>query len=101
MYNPHFRRFIKQLPSFIPVGKVRLVQTSSVQDEAPLAVSLLIVHPLLGEKVRYTASRPVPDVRGVGQPTCLFCRVLGVKDFSAFLQVKGPFWDLGHIVKIS
>lgn len=99
--QPTFQRVysaVLQLLAAVPVCEVRLVQTPSVQDKAPLAGSLLIVRLLLDGKVWYAASWAVPGVRGVGRQTRLLDQILDVKDFSALLQVKGLLQDLQHNV---
>lgn len=59
-------------PDPVPVGQVRLLQTSSVQDVASLAFSSLVVHLPLDGEVRHAASRSVPRVGGfVGQTDVL------------------------------
>ncbi|TNN52410.1 hypothetical protein EYF80_037370 [Liparis tanakae] len=54
-------------------GNRTILQASSVQDEASLAVSPPVMMRLLvGRVVRYATARAVPRVGGVGRPTRLF-----------------------------
>lgn len=66
--NPdHYYGNIIGMAAALPVGEVCPVQTSAIQDKAPLAVSHAIMDLLLGRVVWHTAAGSVPRIGAVGQ----------------------------------
>lgn len=88
--NPdHYYENIIRMAAAVPVGEVCPVQTSSIQDKAPLAVSHAIMDLLLGRVVWHTAAGSVPRIGAVGRRSRLLNGTLSARSLSDLLQVRG------------
>lgn len=99
--NPHYYEENPILTALsVPVGEVCPVQTSSVEDKAPLAVPHTIMDLLLGRVVRHAAAGSVPGVGAVGWQTHLLNGSLSTRSLSGLLQVRGLRRRLEHKVSL-